>query len=138
MSALFLLLILLCGVFALLRAQKASRRAVPGNNLLLEYRTDAPLDECIDRLRSTAADDIFAYTCEREPDGGFALHFTQHRATQQPIDTLYTLRLEGGRQTVISLVFVREAFGYQEPVFPLSLLDEFFAAKLGASRIQLT
>ncbi len=137
MGAIFLLLILLCGVFALLHAQKANRSKAPNNTLLLEYRTNAPLDECIDRLRTTTADDIFAYTCQREGDGSFALHFTQHRPTQQPIDTLYTLRLEGGRQTVVTLAFVREAFGYQEPVFPLGMLDDFFAAKLGASRTQL-
>ena len=29
-------------------------------------------------------------------DGGFLLHLTLHQPTQQPLDTLYTLRLDPG------------------------------------------
>lgn len=136
MTILSALLLLLCvfGMFALLRRQEATQRKDPGNPLMLEYRTDLPLDDCLDLLRQTTEKDIFVYTFTREADGNFALEFTQHRATEQPISTLYTLHLDSGRQTVLSLAFVREAFGYKEPVFPLSLLDDFFAEKLSAHR----
>ena len=59
------------------------------------------------------------------------LHLTLHQPTQQPLDTLYTLRLDPGRQTVVTLIFIREAFGYKEPLFPQEMLDEFMAQKLG-------
>ena len=52
----------------------------------------------------------------------------------QPLDTLYTLRLDPGRQTVVTLIFIREAFGYQEPLFPPAMLDEFLLQKLEAHR----
>ncbi len=132
--AIVLLIALLCLIFALLRGQNAHRTAAPNSALVLEYRTDLPLDICMDTMRTAQENDIFAYEFKREPDGSFSLHFTQHRATQQPIDTLYSLRMESGKQTVLTLVFLREAFGYKEPVFPLALLDEFFAAKLSAQR----
>ena len=54
--------------------------------------------------------------------------------TRQPLDTLYTLRLDPGRQTVVTLIFIREAFGYQEPLFPPAMLDEFLLQKLEAHR----
>lgn len=136
-TALLLFVCVLCLFFALRRAKPTHRRTPQGNLLMVEYRTDYAVDECIDRLRATAPDDLFIYTFVRETNGTFALHFTQHRATQQPIDTLYTLQLDAGRQTMLSLVFIREAFGYQEPVFPLALLDEFFAQKLAAHRVEI-
>ncbi len=137
LGSVLLLILFICGVFILLRGQETNRRTTAGNALMLEYRTDLPLDECMDLLRAKREDDLFDYTYARSEDGTFALHFTMHRATKQPVDTLYTLRLESGRQTVISLTFVREAFGYREPVFPIALLDEFFTAKLSAQRIAL-
>ena len=78
--------------------------------------------------------DLFAYECRRENDGGFLLHLTLHQPSQQPLDTLYTLRLDPGRQTVVTLVFIREAFGYREPLFPQTMLDEFMLQKLDAHR----
>ena len=75
-----------------------------------------------------------AYECRRENDGGFLLHLTLHQPTKQPLDTLYTLRLDPGRQTVVTLIFIREAFGYQEPLFPPAMLDEFLLQKLEAHR----
>ena len=65
----------------------------------------------------------------------FFLHLTLHNATNQPIDTVFTLRMDAGRQTVITLHFLREAFGYREPVFPQELMDSFMAQKLGAHRV---
>lgn len=121
-------------VIALLRNQRAGRIASPNSPLMAEYRTDLPLDACIDILRAPQAEDLFAYTFQREADGSFSLQFTEHRSTQQPIATLYSLRMESGRQTLLTLTFQREAFGYQEPVFPPALLDEFFATKLAAVR----
>ena len=53
---------------------------------------------------------------------------------QQPLDTLYTLRLDPGRQTVVTLIFIREAFGYKEPLFPQEMLDRFMQQKLDAHR----
>ena len=47
--------------------------------------------------------------------------------------TLYALRLDAGRQTVVTLHFLREAFGYRQPVFPKELLDAFLAKKLAAA-----
>ena len=47
---------------------------------------------------------------------------------------MYTLRLDPGRQTVVTLIFIREAFGYKEPLFPQEMLDEFMAQKLDAHR----
>lgn len=108
------------------RAKKA-----PGADCL-EYRTALAFDECLDALAARADDDEFAYTCTRQPDGSFLLHFTLHKPTGQPVDTLYSLRLDAGRQTVVTLCFLREAFGYREPVFPRALLDSFLAKKLAA------
>ena len=100
-----------------LRRQERRRREAPGPAGMSEYRTDLPIDECMDRLRAHIEADAFQYTCERQPDGGYLLHLTLHQPTRQPLDTLYTLRMEQGRQTVVTLMFVREAFGYGEPVF---------------------
>ncbi len=93
-----------------------------------------PLDDCFDRLDQHSPDDLFAYECRRENDGGFTLHLTLHQPTQQPLDTLYTLRLDPGRQTVVTLIFIREAFGYKEPLFQPEMLDEFMLGKLDARR----
>ena len=101
---------------------------------LSEFRTDLPLDDCFDRLDQHSPDDLFAYECRRENDGGFTLHLTLHQPTQQPLDTLYTLRLDPGRQTVVTLIFIREAFGYKEPLFQPEMLDEFMLGKLDARR----
>ena len=77
------------------------------------------------------------YECRREKDGGFLLHLTLHQPTQQPLDTLYTLRLDPGRQTVVTLIFIREAFGYKEPLFPQEMLDKFMQQKLDAHRTKI-
>ena len=79
-------------------------------------------------------DDVFAYECRRENDGGFTLHLTLHQPTQQPLDTLYTLRFDPGRQTIVTLIFIREAFGYKEPLFQPAMLDEFMLHKFDARR----
>ena len=92
------------------------------------------MDECFDRLDTHSDTDLFAYECRRENDGGFMLHLTLHQPSQQPLDTLYTLRLDPGRQTVVTLIFIREAFGYKEPLFPPAMLDEFMLQKLDARR----
>lgn len=119
-------------IWAALRRQEQRRKDAPGPAGTLEYRTGLPLDECFDRLRARREEDLFDYTCERQPDGAFVLHFTLHRPTSQPLDTVFLLRLDPGRKTVVTLSFVREAFGYREPVFPQEMLDEFLLAKLDA------
>lgn len=118
----------------LARRQDARRKAAPGKAGYLEYRTDLAFDECLDRLETAAPEDLFAYECPRQPDGSFVLHFTLHNPTNQPLDTLFTLRMDTGRQTILTLHFVREAFGYREPVFPEALLDEFMNQKFTARR----
>ena len=131
-------LLLLAGaaglLFYLLRLRPQARRSQYGPTGLSEFRTALPLDECFDRLEDHRPEDVFAYECRREGDGGFRLHFTLHQPTQQPLDTVYTLRLDPGRETVATLIFLREAFGYGEPLFQPALLDEFMRQKLDARR----
>ena len=137
MNALFsiaLLAVVIGSIVFLLSRRQNQRRSQYGPSGLSEFRTDLPLDECFDRLDQHSEDDVFAYECRRENDGGFTLHLTLHQLTQQPLDTLYTLRLDPGRQTVVTLIFLREAFGYQEPLFQPALLDEFLLQKLDAHR----
>lgn len=137
MNALFSI-VLLAGIIGLivflLSRRENTRRSQYGPAGLSEFRTDLPLDECFDRLDTRSETDVFAYECRRENDGGFTLHLTLHQPTQQPLDTLYTLRLDPGRQTVVTLIFIREAFGYKEPLFPPAMLDEFLMQKLDAHR----
>lgn len=129
-----LLIVLLAGMLFLLSRRENERRSQYRPAGCSEFRTDLPLDECFDRLDAHSEDDVFAYTCRRENDGGFLLHLTLHQATQQPLDTLYTLRLDPGRQTVVTLLFIRESFGYKEPLFPPEMLDAFMLQKLDAKR----
>ena len=91
------------------------------------------LHECLDALADHTDQDEFEYDCARQPDGSFLLHFTLHKPTGQPVDTLFALRLDAGKQTVVALHFLREAFGYREPVFPRELLDAFLFKKLAAA-----
>ena len=137
MNALFsiaLLAVVIGSIVFLLSRRQNQRRSQYGPSGLSEFRTDLPLDECFDRLDQHSESDVFAYECRRENDGGITLHLTLHQPTQQPLDTLYTLRLDPGRQTVVTLIFLREAFGYQEPLFQPALLDEFLLQKLDAHR----
>ena len=83
----------------LLSRRENGRRSQYGPAGLSEFRTDLALDECFDRLDEHNDSDVFVYDCRRERDGGFLLHLTLHQPTQQPLDTLYTLRLDPGRQT---------------------------------------
>ncbi len=121
-------------IFFILRRQDTRRADAYSPTGLSEFRTALPLDECLDRLDEHRPDDLFVYECRREANGGFVLHLTLHQPTQQPIDTYYSLRLETGRQTVVTLLFLKEAFGYREPVFPPEMLDAFLAQKLDAHR----
>ena len=137
MNAVFSILLLaaILGFIVFLLSKKdQSRRSQYGPSGLSEFRTGLALDECFDRLDTHSDSDLFAYECRRENDGGFLLHLTLHQPSQQPLDTLYTLRLDPGRQTVVTLIFIREAFGYKEPLFPPAMLDEFMLQKLDAHR----
>ena len=137
MNAVFSILLLaaILGFIVFLLSKKdQSRRSQYGPAGLSEFRTSLALDECFDRLDTHSDSDLFAYECRRENDGGFLLHLTLHQPSQQPLDTLYTLRLDPGRQTVVTLIFIREAFGYKEPLFPPAMLDEFMLQKLDARR----
>lgn len=137
MNAVFSLLLLACTaglLVVLLSRREKTRRSQYGPAGLSEFRTDLPLDECFDRLDEHRPEDVFAYECRRENDGGFLLHLTLHQPSRQPLDTLYTLRLDPGRQTVVTLIFIRESFGYGEPLFQPALLDAFLLQKLDARR----
>ena len=137
MNAVFSILLLaaiLGFIVFLLSKQDQNRRSQYGPAGLSEFRTGLALDECFDRLDTRSDSDLFAYECRRENDGSFMLHLTLHQPSQQPLDTLYTLRLDPGRQTVVTLIFIREAFGYKEPLFPPAMLDEFMLQKLDAHR----
>ena len=129
-----LLAVVLGTIVFLLSRRECGRRSQYGPAGLSEFRTDLALDECFDRLDRHSDTDEFAYECRRENDGGFMLHLTLHQPTQQPLDTLYTLRLDPGKQTVVTLIFIREAFGYKEPLFPPEMLDAFMTQKLDAHR----
>ena len=137
MNAVFSILLLaaILGFIVFLLSKKdQNRRSQYGPSGLSEFRTDLALDECFDRLDLHSETDEFAYECRRENDGGFLLHLTLHQPTQQPLDTLYTLRLDPGRQTIVTLIFIRESFGYKEPLFPQEMLDTFMMQKLQAHR----
>ena len=88
----------------LLSRRETTRRSQYGPAGLSEFRTGLALDECFDRLDTRSDTDLFAYECRRENDGSFLLHLTLHQPSQQPLDTLYTLRLDPGRQTVVTLI----------------------------------
>lgn len=118
----------------LLSRKESARRSQYGPAGLSEFRTDLPLDDCFDRLDEHSPEDVFAYECSRQSDGSFLLHLILHQPTQQPLDTLYTLRFDPGRQTIVTLIFIRESFGYAEPLFQPALLDEFLLQKLVAHR----
>ena len=138
MSAAFsaiLILALAVSMMLFLRRKDSGHRSQYGPAGVSEFRTALPIDECFDRLDDHSEQDVFGYECVRDRDGSFTLHLTLHQPTRQPLDTLYTLRLDPGRETVVTLIFLREAFGYKEPVFPPELLDEFLAAKLDARRV---
>lgn len=109
------------------------RKKEAGGGECLEYRTSLAFDECLDALAERTGQDEFEYDCARQPDGSFLLHLTLHKPTGQPVDTLFALRLDAGRQTVVTLHFLREAFGYRQPVFPKELLDAFLLKKLAAA-----
>ena len=126
--SIILLAVALGVIVLLLTRRENTRRSQYGPAGLSEFRTDLPLDD----LHSET--DEFAYECRRENDGGFLLHLTLHQPTQQPLDTLYTLRLDPGRQTIVTLIFIRESFGYKEPLFPQEMLDTFMMQKLQARR----
>ena len=132
--SIILLAVALGVIVLLLTRRENTRRSQYGPAGLSEFRTSLALDECFDRLDTHSDTDLFTYECRRENDGGFMLHLTLHQPSQQPLDTLYTLRLDPGRQTVVTLIFIREAFGYKEPLFPPAMLDEFMLQKLDARR----
>ncbi len=128
------ILVLVFGIYWVTKNKTFDKPNEKSKNLSIEFRTDLAFDECLDALSTPADNDIFAYEIEREASGNFALHFSLHKKTMQPIDTLYSMRIDSGKQTVITLVFLREAFGYKEPVFPAELLENFFKEKLSAIR----
>ena len=129
-----LLLAAVGAILFLLRRGETRRRDTAGPAGHTEYRTDLAIDECMDRMNARTPEDEFDYTFARERDGSWLLHLTLHRPSQQPLDTLYLVRMDPGKRTVITLIFIREAFGYNEPAFPPELLDAFFEKKVAGER----
>lgn len=114
---------------------KRKDRQKPGMQLSYDLpgQTEAG---CRTALEQPLETDLLA--CALEPDrrGGWMLHFLRHNATQQPLDTVYSARFEQGDPARLTLTFESEAFGMREPVLPEDLLDDYFAAKLGAVRVK--
>lgn len=112
---------------------KRKEKEKPGMRIWYEVPGKTPA-ECRAVLTARDAADLLTVGLEPARDGGWYLHFLRHNETEQPLDTIYRLRLEEGNPTLLVLAFEREAFGMREPVLPEELLDEYFAAKLGAKR----
>ena len=140
MNAVVSVCLLVCAlgiIVYLLSRRENSRRSQYGPAGLSEFRTSLALDECFDRLDTRSNTDLFAYECRRENDGSFLLHLTLHQPSQQPLDTLYTLRLDPGRQTVVTLIFIREAFWLQGAAVPARHAGRIYAAKAGCPPHQM-
>lgn len=137
LQGLFIALPLVAMVLALgwwyARSQR-KRRSRPGQSL--RYRVPTlTAASCRGLLSHPAPEDIFSYTLEGAPSGGWYLTFTLHNPTGQPLSTLFLLQFEAEAPAILSLRFVREAFGMTEPVISEALLDQFFAEKMGAQRL---
>lgn len=87
--------------------------------------------QCRDFLSHKNIHDLFEYTIESDGGREYIL-FTKYLPTQQIVETVFLLEYEQQEPAVFTLRFVREAFGYREPVFPPAFLDEFFYKKLEA------
>lgn len=90
---------------------------------------------CRGLLGKRSEDDLFTYKLETAPTGGWYLTLTGHKATGQPLETVFLLQFEDESPAIFSLKFVREAFGMREPVVGEDLLCEFFLKKLSARPI---
>ena len=117
-------------VFASLPARRTPAAASTAPPACREFRTDLAAGRVLRPAgRPQRVRRVRLRVPPRERDGGFLLHLTLHQPTQQPLDTLYTLRLDPGRQTVVTLIFIRESFGYKEPLFPQEMLDDLYDAE---------
>ena len=95
--------ILLAGIVGLLifllSRREAGRRSQYGPAALNEFRTALPLDECFDRLEQHSPRRMCLPTSAAgRTTAGLCCTFTLHQPTRQPLDTLYTLRLDPGRR----------------------------------------
>lgn len=114
---------------------KHKERQKPGMRLAYDLpgQTEAG---CRAKLEERNTSDLLTCALEADRRGGWMLHFLRHNATDQPLDTVYSAHFEQGDPARLTLDFESEAFGMREPVLPEDLLDEYFAAKLGAVRVQ--
>ena len=93
MNAVFSILLLaaILGFIVFLLSKKdQNRRSQYGPSGLSEFRTDLPLDDCFDRLDQHSPDDVFAYECRRENDGGFTLHLLSYWPTKTAVCRTWT------------------------------------------------
>ena len=110
---------------------KVAKKSKPGQ--YMEYTAPhKTATQCRALLDIHSPDEIFDYTIESAPQGGWFIHFTTHRPTGQIMDTLYLIQFTSEQPARFFLSFIREAFGSKEPVFPESMLDEFIQNKLEA------
>lgn len=122
-------------VFAvvMLSRNRMGKKKRPGQYLefVAEGKTAA---QCRGLLSAPGDNRVFEYRLERAKSGGQYITFTRYVPTEQILDTVYLLVFEDESPARISMTFVREVFGANEPVFGEALLEEFFQDKLGARR----
>lgn len=127
-----LLIAAVAALLFLLGRAKGKQAAAPGRQLVYSAAGHTAA-ECRTLLYRPAEEDLFQYQLQPATDGGLYITFTRHNPTAQPLATMYLLRFDPLLPTArFQLTFVREAFGTPAPILPPTLLDEFFAAKLGA------
>ncbi len=141
MNAVFsiiLLAVALGAIVLLLTRRENTRRSQYGPTGLNEFRTDLPLDDCFDRLDEHKDTDEFRVRVPPRERRRLPAHLTLHQPTQQPLDTLYTLRFDPGRQTIVTpLIFIREALGLQGAALPAGNAGPLPDAKLDAHRTKI-
>ena len=121
----------------LLSRRETNRRSQYGPAGLSEFRTGLALDECFDRLDTRSDTDLFAYECRRENDGSFLLHLTLHQPSQQPLDTLYTLRLGPRPPDRGDFDLYPGGFWLQGAAVPARHAGRIYAAKAGCPPHQM-
>ena len=134
----FLLAIGACGLVVLFAYVMQKNKKATAQNpkyFALYHSTKYTAGQCRDIMKNKNIHDTFAYTLSYTPKGTEII-FTNYYPTQQIMETVFLLAFTQEEPAEFSLTFVREAFGSKEPVIPPVLLDEFFAQKLDATRIE--
>ncbi len=64
----------------------------------------------------------------------FEQHLNPYTDTALEFRYFFVRKMMFVKYSIATLIFIREAFGYKEPLFPQEMLDEFMAQKLDAHR----